>query len=382
MSVAGNDDRPNLVVFGVGHSGTTIVAKMLFALGWHAGEAADAADDEFAENVSIRDCNCHVLDHEEMPAHASALVARLPRPWAVKDPRFVLTLPRWQGAFAACGTMPTLLWLTRELDEVKRSYLRRHEMHGDVPGGHGKTVDELWEAAGRHYAGWPGPKMRLAYEAVDAAAALFVTTGAERADRSISNREVARRLAQFAGDNETLGKKIQSLTGVLRKVLLNDLDRDTMELPAGREEAARLYGSAQGTLQACRLLLDQMEESCRRQVRGQILRVVVSYAVPRDAIVLVVSRGDEEQLNLPGRKGWHFPQAPGGAYAGSYPATSADAIAHLEALRGQGAEFLLFPWESLWWLEHYAQLKQYLECHYKLAGPREDTCLIYDLRRM
>ena len=43
-------ERPNVLVLGVGHSGTSILAKMLFAAGWQAGDA----DAEYGESVSIR----------------------------------------------------------------------------------------------------------------------------------------------------------------------------------------------------------------------------------------------------------------------------------------------------------------------------------------
>ena len=44
------DGRPNIVVLGVGNSGTTIVTKMLHALGWQATDA----DETFAESVRLR----------------------------------------------------------------------------------------------------------------------------------------------------------------------------------------------------------------------------------------------------------------------------------------------------------------------------------------
>lgn len=47
----GVDGRPNIVVVGVGNSGTTIVTKMLHALGWQAADA----DDTFGESVGLRE---------------------------------------------------------------------------------------------------------------------------------------------------------------------------------------------------------------------------------------------------------------------------------------------------------------------------------------
>jgi predicted O-methyltransferase YrrM len=94
----------------------------------------------------------------------------------------------------------------------------------------------------------------------------------------------------------------------------------------------------------------------------------------------VVSRGDDDLLKLDGRQGWHFPQTVGGVYAGHYPGDSAEAIAHLEALRAVGGDFLLFPSTALWWLEHYFEFKQHLERHYAVLIHQQDSCLILDLR--
>lgn len=98
----------------------------------------------------------------------------------------------------------------------------------------------------------------------------------------------------------------------------------------------------------------------RRQV-AQAVRGFAERALPRAARVLVVSRGDEEIVELPGRRGAHFPQAPDGGYAGHHPADSQEAIAQLEALRTAGAEYLVVPATSGWWLEHYGAFAAHLE---------------------
>jgi GT2 family glycosyltransferase len=108
------------------------------------------------------------------------------------------------------------------------------------------------------------------------------------------------------------------------------------------------------------------------------IRQVVGAAVPPGATVLVVSKGDDELLRLGGRPAWHFPQAEGGAWAGHHPADSAAAIAHLEALRHRGADFLLLPQTALWWLEHYAAFGQHLEARYRRL-PYDDCCILYQL---
>ncbi|HEV2775217.1 MAG TPA: glycosyltransferase, partial [Solirubrobacteraceae bacterium] len=112
-------------------------------------------------------------------------------------------------------------------------------------------------------------------------------------------------------------------------------------------------------------LLEARQEALRLALwRRQVVDAVRSFAtgtLPRGAHVLVVSRGDEEVVDLPAHRAQHFPQAPDGGYAGHHPADSSEAIAQLEALRARGAEYLLVPATSDWWLEHYGAFTAHLE---------------------
>ena len=65
--------------------------------------------------------------------------------------------------------------------------------------------------------------------------------------------------------------------------------------------------------------------------------------LPPGARVAVVGKGDDALLALDGKAGRHFPPGEGGGYAGYHPADSAEAIRHLESLRREGVQFLLFP---------------------------------------
>jgi hypothetical protein len=108
------------------------------------------------------------------------------------------------------------------------------------------------------------------------------------------------------------------------------------------------------------------------------IREVVGRCVPAGATVVVVSKGDDALLKLPVERAWHFPQTVDGTYAGHYPATSAAAIAHLEALRARGATHLLVPGTALWWLDHYEGLHEHLETRYRRSWS-DARCAIYDL---
>jgi len=105
---------------------------------------------------------------------------------------------------------------------------------------------------------------------------------------------------------------------------------------------------------------------------------IVQLAVPPDATVVVVSKGDDDLLKLDGRRGWHFPRMENGQYAGSYPVDSAEAIAHLEALRVQGANFLLFPNTAFWWLGYYGDFHRHLDEHYQRIWS-DKSSIIYQL---
>ena len=108
------------------------------------------------------------------------------------------------------------------------------------------------------------------------------------------------------------------------------------------------------------------------------IQSVVDESVPGDATVLVISRGDDQALELGTRRAWHFPQEADGTYAGSYPQDSDAAVAHLEDLRARGAQFLLVPSTSAWWLEHYEGFGRHLRDRYRPLAEREE-CALYAL---
>jgi hypothetical protein len=101
--------------------------------------------------------------------------------------------------------------------------------------------------------------------------------------------------------------------------------------------------------------------------------------LPPDARVLVASRGDQALLAIPGRDAGHFPQDDKDQYAGFYPSDDTAAIGHLEALRGQGYDTLVFPDSAKWWLDHYAGLRRHLETRYVEIGSGL-VCRVFDLR--
>jgi glycosyltransferase involved in cell wall biosynthesis len=129
--------------------------------------------------------------------------------------------------------------------------------------------------------------------------------------------------------------------------------------------------------------LETRRELLEKEVRGrEVVERVQEFAassLPRYARVLVVSRGDDHLLDLVGRHASHFPQAGDGAYAGHHPADSDAAIDHLEELREGGAQYLVIPGTSLWWLEHYAHFHEHLKRSYRRIVHEPEAYAVFSL---
>lgn len=135
------------------------------------------------------------------------------------------------------------------------------------------------------------------------------------------------------------------------------------------------------SLQAKAADLETRLEQVYREIRSRELlpriQQTVRRTIPQDARVLVVNSGDIRLLELDGCQTWQFPSEQEG-HAGYYPPDSAAAIARLETLRAQGANFLLLPNKAFWWFDHYKELKQHLDEKY-LRIQSDDYCVIYQL---
>ncbi len=108
------------------------------------------------------------------------------------------------------------------------------------------------------------------------------------------------------------------------------------------------------------------------------IRWLAAHELPAGSRILVVSKGDSELLDLPGCRALHFPGGASG-WAGFHPPDSEWAISHLEALREEGAQHLLIPATSFWWLQHYSGLRRHLESNCTLVADRPDACVVYAL---
>jgi GT2 family glycosyltransferase len=107
------------------------------------------------------------------------------------------------------------------------------------------------------------------------------------------------------------------------------------------------------------------------------IATIVRRIVPAEAQMAVVDKWDPTLRQLSGRTGRTFPdrrQLPDG-----YPRESATARGHLEAMRAEGVQYLVFTVATRWWLDHYEEFARYLARSYRLAW-EDPRCVIYDLR--
>ena len=193
-----------------------------------------------------------------------------------------------------------------------------------------------------------------------------------------TNKTLTERGTELAGAESLLAEKTAEARESTSR--LDDANREISQL---REQASAFVASI-GKVAAKQDEIAALANETRELLVMERLRRGIHRAIgkvsPPGARVLVVSRGDDDLVEIEGREGWHFPQDSDGAYAGHYPADAAEAIAHLEALRAKGAAFLVFPAPALWWLGHYGEFADHLRCRYREVASSEDLGRIFDLR--
>lgn len=109
------------------------------------------------------------------------------------------------------------------------------------------------------------------------------------------------------------------------------------------------------------------------------VRQAVEAHVPTGARVLVATYGDDALLALGDRASTPFPQSTPGVAADYTDVSSAAAIAQLEALRGEGADFLVVPGTAQPWLATHPELERHLADGYETAYHERGLVTIYAL---
>jgi hypothetical protein len=149
------------------------------------------------------------------------------------------------------------------------------------------------------------------------------------------------------------------------------------ELETSRGEIRRLRASATDSRSETAPAPSAADRRKQQKMASEV-RERATELIPAGSTVLVAGKGDEALLRLDGRTGWHFPMAEDGRYAGYHPAGDTAAIAQLEALRARGADHLVLPKTTLWWLDHYEGLRRHLEDRYT-ALVTDEECAIFQL---
>jgi hypothetical protein len=110
---------------------------------------------------------------------------------------------------------------------------------------------------------------------------------------------------------------------------------------------------------------------------GSIWELIEEH-VPEGATALVAGGGGGDSPPFDGRRLIEFPADTHGART---PETSGiAAIAHLEAQRAHGAQFLLIPATELWRLDEDPAFERHLAQHYHVVLD-DDACVLFSLRK-
>ena len=125
-----------------------------------------------------------------------------------------------------------------------------------------------------------------------------------------------------------------------------------------------------------------MQAAGKRADAGSLraCRELIRSRVPRRARVHVIAKGDPVWLDLYGRPTATFPQDEDGPLPRFAFSEGVGAIAHLEAQRHRGADFLLIPADAAWWRERYPEFAAHLAARYEMIADEEGVGYLVDLR--
>lgn len=106
-------------------------------------------------------------------------------------------------------------------------------------------------------------------------------------------------------------------------------------------------------------------------------RTISQLIPPGETFILVNEDEWASGDSIAGRRRFPFPDENG--YFGGLPPDDAAAIAELGRLRQRGANFIVFVWPFLWWLDHYGGFRNYLHANFRCLT-ESDRLTAFDLR--
>lgn len=144
---------PNVIILGVGHSGTRVIVDILNTLGWNTGEI-----DQHGEIPDVVYINDEFITSGTFDIiRAQKIINSLHQPWVIKDPRFIHTLPLWLNM--QLGKV-CLLYINRNIDDTHKSYIKRDENVSI------ESLTALCETAKELYELYDGTKFSLSFEQI------------------------------------------------------------------------------------------------------------------------------------------------------------------------------------------------------------------------
>jgi colanic acid/amylovoran biosynthesis glycosyltransferase len=190
---------------------------------------------------------------------------------------------------------------------------------------------------------------------------------------------MGRAARKHAQTNLDLDRQLDAFDELYRQILAQPAPKRRLSLHDARAKAEEETKDALRARLAVEPDPAAEEALWRREVVERVCTYVDEQLKPGSR-VLVVSRGDDRIVDFPRHHGEHFPQTEDGQYAGHHPADSADAIRRLEALFAGGAEYLVIPGTSAWWLEHYADFATHLEQRHSRVAEEDRAFVVYQLQ--
>ena len=107
-----------------------------------------------------------------------------------------------------------------------------------------------------------------------------------------------------------------------------------------------------------------------------LARTDLATILNREAQAILIDEGKVGESVLPAGVAIPFPEA-NGCYAG-LPASDESALCEMKTWQSRGARYVVFTWVSFWWLEHYPQLKNYLQSAHRCLL-QNDRVVVYEL---
>ena len=187
--------------------------------------------------------------------------------------------------------------------------------------------------------------------------------------------ELDERRAHLAKAEQALAERDEQIAQLSARIQVLEA-----QVSAASETGDRLQQALTAEQEARLARQDSKAAAYRDLLQG--IAAAVEEVIPAGATVLVVSKGDDRLLELNDRRALHFPQTPNGTYLGHHPADSQAATEHIEALRAKGAQYLVLPATSLWWLDHYTEFTSHLETIHQRVWQRDEVGVIFALNTM